>query len=140
MFDESRLQVTLIEAGARILPALPERLAKAAQAELEALGVQVLTEAKVVEARADGIVTSGQFVPADIMVWAAGVKAPEILKEIGGLETNRANQLVVLPTLQTTRDPAFSPLAIAAPAFSDGKRCRPAPRRRTRWQPAPLPT
>ena len=39
------------------------------------------------------------------MVWAAGVKAPEFLKEVGGLETNRINQLLVLPTLQTTRDP-----------------------------------
>ena len=37
-------------------------------------------------------------------MWAAGVKAPDFLKDIGGLETNRINQLVVLPTLQTTRD------------------------------------
>ena len=43
IFDESRLEVTLIEAGPRILPALPERLADAARAELEALGVRVLT-------------------------------------------------------------------------------------------------
>ena len=39
------------------------------------------------------------------MVWAAGVKAPPFLHEIGGLETTRNNQLVVTPTLQTTRDP-----------------------------------
>ena len=38
------------------------------------------------------------------MVWAAGVKAPDFLKDIAGLETNRINQLVVRPTLQTTRD------------------------------------
>jgi NADH dehydrogenase len=38
------------------------------------------------------------------VVWAAGVKAPDFLKGIAGLETNRANQLVVHPTLQTTRD------------------------------------
>jgi NADH dehydrogenase len=37
-------------------------------------------------------------------VWAAGVKAPDFLKDLGGLETNRINQLVVLDTLQTTRD------------------------------------
>ena len=35
---------------------------------------------------------------------AAGVKAADFLKDIGGLETNRSNQLVVRPTLQTTRD------------------------------------
>lgn len=38
------------------------------------------------------------------MVWAAGIKAPDFLKDISGLETNRINQLVVGPTLQTTRD------------------------------------
>ena len=37
-------------------------------------------------------------------MWAAGVKAPDFLKDIAGLETNRINQLVVRPTLQTTRD------------------------------------
>ena len=42
--------------------------------------------------------------PAELVVWAAGVKAPDFLKDIDGLETNRINQLVVRPTLQTTRD------------------------------------
>lgn len=41
---------------------------------------------------------------ADLMVWAAGIKAPDFMKEIAGLETNRINQLVVKSTLQTTRD------------------------------------
>ncbi len=47
----------------------------------------------------------GEYIEADLMVWAAGIKAPDFLKDIGGLETNRINQLVVEPTLQTTRDP-----------------------------------
>jgi NADH dehydrogenase len=38
-------------------------------------------------------------------VWAAGIKAPEFLKDLDGLETNRLNQLVVEQTLVTTRDP-----------------------------------
>lgn len=105
VFDESRLKVTLIEAGPRILPMLPENLADAARAELETLGVRVLTGTPVVEANAQGMVTaSGELIGADLKVWAAGVKAPEILKDIGGLETGRGNQLVVRPTLQTTRD------------------------------------
>jgi len=105
VFDESRLRVTLVEAGPRILPALPEKLAAAAQAELEALGVRVMTGTQVVEATADGIATKdGESIRADLRVWAAGVKGADFLKEIGGLETNRNNQLVVKPTLQTTRD------------------------------------
>jgi NADH dehydrogenase len=46
----------------------------------------------------------GRVLPAELVVWAAGVKAPDVLKDIAGLETNRINQLVVRPTLQTTRD------------------------------------
>ena len=104
VFDESRLKVTLIEAGPRILPALPEDLAKAAHQELEALGVRVLTGEQVVEATADGMITkSGEFIKADLRVWAAGVKGPDMLGTLG-LETARGNQLVVKPTLQTTRD------------------------------------
>jgi NADH dehydrogenase len=105
VFDESRLRITLVEAGPRILPALPEKLAEAARAELEALGVRVLTATQVTEVDARAIVTKGgERIEADLRVWAAGVKGAEFLKDIGGLETNRNNQLVVRPTLQTTRD------------------------------------
>lgn len=105
VFDESRLQVTLIEAGPRILPALPEPLAEAAHIQLEALGVRVVTGMAVIEVLPDGMrLASGEVVAADLRVWAAGVKAPEFLREIAGLQTNRGNQIVVRPTLQTTRD------------------------------------
>lgn len=104
-FDESRLVVTILEAGPRILPALPEKLADAARAELEALGTRVRPGMAVTEVTEEGIRTkSGEFIEADLKVWAAGVKGADLLHEIGGLETNRNNQLVVRPTLQTTRD------------------------------------
>ena len=104
-FDESRLQVTLIEAGPRILPALPEKLAAAAQAELETLGVRVLTDTRVTEATADAIVTGGgERIVSELRVWAAGVKGAATLDHIGGLETNPNNQLLVKSTLQTTLD------------------------------------
>ena len=47
---------------------------------------------------------NGELIPAMLKVWAAGVKAPDFLRDIGGLETTRNNQLVVGPTLQTSRD------------------------------------
>jgi NADH dehydrogenase len=59
----------------------------------------------VAEVLRDGVrLASGEIIPAELVVWAAGVKAPDFLKDLGGLESNRINQLVVLPTLQTTRD------------------------------------
>lgn len=105
VFDETRLQVTLIEAGPRILPALPEPLAEAAHSQLTALGVRVLTGTAVTEVLPDGMrLGTGEVIAADLRVWAAGVKAPAILRDIAGLETNRGDQIVVGPTLQTTRD------------------------------------
>jgi NADH dehydrogenase len=104
IFDETRLKVTLIEAGPRILPALPEKLAAAAVAELTGLGVRVLANARVTEVTHDAIIASGECVPCDLMVWAAGVQGAEFLDGIGGLETSRSRQLVVGPTLQTSRD------------------------------------
>jgi len=59
----------------------------------------------VVEVTEQGVATSsGQLIPANFKVWAAGIKAPEFVKELAGLETNGINQLVVNRTLQSTRD------------------------------------
>jgi len=105
VFDESRLEISLIEAGPRILPALPEKLAEAARAELEALGVRVLVDARVGSVTHDSVVLAdGGTITADLRVWAAGVKGADVLRDFAGLESSRDNRLVVLPTLQTTRD------------------------------------
>jgi NADH dehydrogenase len=101
------IKINLIEAAPRILPALPERLASAAAKLLEGLRVRVHTGARVAEVVEGGVrLADGRLIAAELVVWAAGVKAPDILKDIAGLESNRINQLVVRPTLQTTRDDA----------------------------------
>ena len=106
VFDPSRLAVTLIEAGPRILPALPDRLAEAAHRELEVLGVRVLTATRVSEVTADAILTAaGETIEAEIKVWAAGVRGARVLDGIGGLETTANSKLKVSATLQTTLDP-----------------------------------
>ncbi len=103
---ERDIRIVLIEAAKRILPALPERIAEATERLLHELGVEVRTNARVSEVRSDGVcLASGEFLPAELVVWAAGVKAPEFLHDLDGLEATRTNQLVVTPTLQTTRDP-----------------------------------
>ncbi|SHF70323.1 NAD(P)/FAD-dependent oxidoreductase [Vibrio gazogenes] len=103
--DSNKLNVHLIEAGERILPALPPRISSAAHHELTKLGVNVRTSTMITKVEEDGLTTKdGEKIPAKIMVWAAGIKAPDFMKDIAGLETNRINQLVVTNTLQTTRD------------------------------------
>jgi NADH:ubiquinone reductase (H+-translocating) len=60
---------------------------------------------RVTEVSEKGVYThSGRFIPSELVVWAAGIKAPDFLSELDGLETNRINQLVVKSTLQTTVD------------------------------------
>jgi NADH dehydrogenase len=102
------LEVTLVEAGPRLLPALSERISSGAREELEKLGVRVMVHTAVVSASPQGLQTrDGNAIPADLMVWAAGVKAPDFLRAIDGLESNRANQLLVEPTLQLKGDAAI---------------------------------
>ena len=100
------LKITLVEAASRILPAVPERLSSDAMQILSKLDIDVRLNSRVTEVRADGVqLADGGFIPSELVVWAAGVKAPPFLQGIDGLETTRNNQLVVTPTLQTTRDP-----------------------------------
>ena len=100
------IRITLIEAANRILPPLPPRTSDETMKLLGGLGVQVRTSARVSEVTASGVkLASGDFLPAELVVWSAGVKAPDIVSKFDGLETNRTNQLVVSATLQTTRDP-----------------------------------
>lgn len=131
------LNVTLVEAGERILPALPPRISGAAHNELTKLGVRVLTQTMVTSADAGGLHTKdGEYIEADLMVWAAGIKAPDFMKEIGGLETNRINQLVVEPTLQTTRDADIFAIGDCASCARPKAALCLRPVRRTRWLPA----
>lgn len=111
------IRLTLVEAATRILPPLSEHVAAAATDLLERLDVAVRTGERVTSVTKEGVAThSGAFYPADLVVWAAGIKAPDWLATLDGLEVNRGNQLVVKATLQTTRDPnifAFGDCAAA---------------------------
>lgn len=102
---ERDIRIHLIEGSARILPGLAPRIADATHKVLESIGVIVHTGEFVTEATSIGFHTrSGRFIPAEIKVWAAGIKGPDVLGRLDGLETNRINQLIVRNTLQTTLD------------------------------------
>ena len=99
------IKISIIEASDRVLPALPPKLSLAVAIELNKLNVNVLASERVTEVSDKGVYThSGRFIPSELVVWAAGIKAPDFLAQLDGLETNRINQLVVKQTLQTTMD------------------------------------
>src|ERR1700730_18629028 len=103
---ERDIHITLIEAAYRVLPALPPRISDATTRLLRSLRVEVRTNSKVTEVRADGVqLADGGVIPSELVVWRAGGEGPDVLSRLDGLKTNRIGQLVVTPTLQTTRDP-----------------------------------
>ncbi|MEL6257788.1 MAG: FAD-dependent oxidoreductase, partial [Pseudomonadota bacterium] len=63
-----------------------------------------------------------------LKVWAAGVKAPAMLRDLAGLETGRNDQLVVRETLQTTRDDRIFAIGDCASFTPEGEE-RPIPPR-----------
>ncbi|WP_145646288.1 FAD-dependent oxidoreductase [Rhizobium sp. SG570] len=100
------IAITLIESGPRLLSAFPKDISSATQVRLGAMGIRVITNARVNGAHADGFtLDDGRRIPASLKVWAAGVKAPDFLTRLDGLETNGSNQLLILPSLCTTLDP-----------------------------------
>ena len=133
------MRITLIEAGPRVLPALPQRISGPVHKTLEKLGVTVLTGTAVSQVTADALLTAqGMEVPASLKVWAAGIRAPAFLGQLDGLESNRINQLLVRPTLQTTQDDnIFAFGDCAACPLGDGERTVP-PRAQAAHQQASL--
>ncbi len=131
------IKLNLVEASERILPALPLRLSQAAAKLLQRLGVRVRTSARVAEVLPNGLkLSDGELIPAELVVWAAGVKAPDFLRDLDGLETNRLNQLVVLPTLQTTRDEKVFAIGDCAACPWQGKDANVPPRAQAAHQQA----
>ncbi|TWI69658.1 NADH dehydrogenase [Pseudoduganella lurida] len=89
------VRITIIEGAPRILAPLPERVSAAATKLLGERGVKVVADTRVTQIDADKVtVQSGTAYPADIVVWAAGIKAPDLLKNLG-LATTKGGQLDV---------------------------------------------
>lgn len=114
------VRIRLLEAGPRLLAALPEDVAEQARADLQRRGVEVRTGVKVTAVTASQVQLGDEPVPADLTVWAAGIRGPEVLKQLDGLDLTRSGQIVVGPTLQTTLDPRVL-------AIGDCASCTPAP-------------
>lgn len=96
-----RLDLTIVEAGPRILAGLPERISAQATTALQRKQVQVLTNTRVQALQPDRLLTSQGEIAADLIVWAAGIKAAEANAGFG-LATNKAHQFVVNERLEAS--------------------------------------
>lgn len=131
------IRLSLVNADPRLVAQLPEHISKSITEILTKLNVRILNGQQVTQVEKGAVMTrSGELLPADITVWAAGVKAPASLAGLSGLETNRLDQLVVSPGLQTTHDPDILAMGDCAAAPWPDKKATVPPRAQAAYQQA----
>ena len=116
----TRLELSVVEAADRILGGLPERISTQATQALSERGIRVLTSTRVDSVSAAGLETNGGPVAADLVVWAAGVRAPAANAGLG-LAVNRSNQFEVDDFLRTSAPDIFALGDCAACPWRDGQ-------------------
>jgi len=126
---DKHIRLHLIEASPRILPALPERISTAAHRMLEKLEVEIHVNARVAAVLPKAVqLADDTVIAAEMVVWAAGVKAPPFLSEMG-ISVNSLNQIVVDEHLRSTDDPRIFALGDCAAAAWHGHEGRTVPPR-----------
>jgi len=115
------IDVYLIEAGSRVLPALSPKLSERTKRDLEKLGVKVLTNAAVKEVKPRQILfADGTKIPSEVTVWAAGVTGEPTMKKLS--LPHAQGRITVDPTLQVSNYPhVFAIGDIAGAKGSDGR-------------------
>lgn len=97
--------IRLIEAAPRVLSALPETISAKVARHLRELHIDVLTGARVARIEPGAVaLADGTTLSSNLTVWAAGVRAPEVIGQLDGFETGSLGRLKVRPTLQTFAD------------------------------------
>jgi NADH dehydrogenase len=135
--DPRRARILLLEGGPRVLQAMPEELSASAARQLEKLGVEVRVGARVTAIDGNGLEVQPAEgppyrLPARCVVWAAGVAASPLGKQLAagtGAKVDRAGRLHVAPDLSLPGHPEISVIGDLAAALSHapGKDPRPVP-------------
>jgi len=115
------VRILLLEATDKLLPALPERLREAAGKTLWRKYVEVRFGATVADF--DGRqarLKSGEIIPAQTVIWAAGVRAAPLTATLG-LAPARQGRIAVEPTLQLAGHPEVFIIGDAAYREQDGE-------------------
>lgn len=92
--DTRRARVRLYEGASRILGTFSEESSHKATLQLRELGVEVFTNSMVTAVEPDRIRVGEQWVKADVTLWATGVAASPLGKELGA-KTDRAGRVLI---------------------------------------------
>ena len=161
--DPASARILLYEAGPRVLPTYPDALSRKAQQHLQALGVQVHTNARVTDVNPEGIVVDGQRVLAGTVLWSAGVVASPVGHWLDA-RTDRYGKVIVAPDMSVPGHPDVFVIGdtahvvasarnllgikspgqmvlpgVAQPAIQEGEYVADVIRRRAEKRPAPKP-
>ncbi|WIG55061.1 MAG: NADH dehydrogenase [Rhodanobacteraceae bacterium] len=113
-------RIHLVEAGPRVLSAMPESLSAIAQRKLESMSVEVHTGAAVTGIDAAGASMGDQRIDARTVLWAAGVAASPLGAQLGG-ERDRAGRVKVASDLSLPGHPEVFVIGDLAHVEQDGK-------------------
>jgi NADH:ubiquinone reductase (H+-translocating) len=102
--DPARARIILLEGGPRVLPAYPDDLSRSAEEQLHQLGVEVRTNALVNLVEPGVVHYGGTEIVAPVILWAAGVAASPLGKQLG-VPCDRAGRVLVQPDLSIPGHP-----------------------------------
>ncbi len=96
--NPTKTRVLLVEAGPSVLSAYPEDLRRSAVNQLEHLGVEVRTNSAVTDVRSGEVRIGENMLPAEVVIWAAGVAASPLGRALG-VPVDHAGRVFVEPDL-----------------------------------------
>ncbi len=100
------VKITIIEGADRILPALSNTIAENTLKQLQRMKIEVLTHCRVKKVDENFIyINENQKIPAQLKVWAAGIKTPPVIANLKDFPKDKMGRLEVYATLQTKIDP-----------------------------------
>jgi NADH dehydrogenase len=111
--DPRSSRIILLEAGARILPTLPEDLSSYAERALTRMGVDVRTSTRVTGCDRRGVELEHGRIDAGAVIWAAGVVASPAASWLAA-EHDRAGRVLVRPDLSVPGHPEVFVIGDAA--------------------------
>jgi len=119
VIDPASARVLLLEGGPRLLSAYPDSLSAKAGHQLHRLGVEVHVGAQVTGIDAKGVQIGSDRIDARTVLWAAGIQATALARELPGPH-DKAGRVLVRPTLQLEADPSIFVVGDLASLMQDG--------------------
>jgi NADH:ubiquinone reductase (H+-translocating) len=118
--DPRDARIVLIEGGERVLATFPPDISAFAQRSLERMGVEVWLNRRVTACDAEGVIASGERLPAGVILWAAGVAASPAAHWLGA-PCDRAGRVQVEADLSVPGHPNVFAIGDTAALMCEGQ-------------------